>query len=87
MSPQPPDPAPGTGPLGDDPRSWPLAYRWLLFALRTSIVLLCAWIAVRLPLPIVQDWLPLRNVVVAGVSILLIGKGLYDTLFYDRFWP
>ena len=45
------------------------------------------WVAYRIPLPILEEWLPFRDVLVATVSVLALGKLLFDTLFYDRFWP
>ena len=73
--------------LSDDPQMWPPHYRWLLFALRATIIVLCAWIAGQLPLPILDQWLPVKNVVITGVAVILTGKSLYDTLFFDRYWP
>ena len=64
-----------------------LAERWALFALRAAEIGLCAWIAVLLPLPILDEWLPVKNVVIAVFTIVLIGKSLFDTLFFDRYWP
>ena len=64
-------------------RYWPAAL--LRLAVRLSVITLAAVVATRLPLPVLEDWLPVKNVVVAVMAILLIGKALYDTFFYDRF--
>ena len=64
-------------------RYWPAAL--LRLFVRLSAITLAAAIATRLPLPILDEWLPAKNVVVAVLAVLLIGKCLYDTFFYDRF--
>lgn len=61
--------------------------RWLHFVLECVIIGLIAWIAIEMPLPVMDDWLPVKNVLVAGIAVALGGKALYDTLFYDHFWP
>jgi hypothetical protein len=70
---------------GKTPLTW--GARWLLFFLRVAEIGLSAWIAVLLPLPILDEWLPVKNVVIAVLTIVLIGKSLFDTLFFDRYWP
>jgi hypothetical protein len=59
--------------------------RWLLTLSRIVIIFLVASILTRLPLPIVEDWLPIKDVVIAVVSVILAGKCLFDTFFYDHF--
>ena len=61
--------------------------RWVDLLLRLATIAVGAMIVSRLPLPLLDDWLPIKNVVIAVVSVGLTGKALYDTLFYDRFWP
>ena len=61
--------------------------RWVDLALRLATIAVGAWAVSRLPLPLLDDWLPIKNVVIAVVSVGLTGKALYDTLFYDHFWP
>jgi hypothetical protein len=63
------------------------ALRWLELSLELAIVALSAMIAVQLPLPILDDWLTAKNLVIAFAAIGFGGKCLYDTLFYDRYWP
>ena len=81
-----PEPAASEEPAADRraERRWE---RWLVLLLRLLIIALCAFIAGRLPLPIVDDWLPVRDVVVVVSAIVVSGKVLYDTFFYDHFWP
>jgi len=85
----PPRPAKATDrpAITDDPRTWPWSYRWVLFLLQAGIIALCAWIAIQVPTPLVEDWLPVKNVLVGCVAIILTGKSLFDTLFFDRFRP
>lgn len=61
--------------------------RWGLLCVRLLILAGVAWVLLQLPLPILYEWLPLKNVVVAVGSVLIGGKMLYDTLFYDHFQP
>ena len=61
--------------------------RALDLCLRLALIFLGAWIALHLPFPLLDDWLPVKNVVVAITAIVLSGKSLYDTLFFDRYWP
>ena len=57
------------------------------FCYRISLIIGYAWVGVRLELPIIADYLPLKNVLVCLAAVLLIGKTIYDTLFYDHFRP
>lgn len=65
----------------------PLLHRLVLLLLQLTAIALAAWISSRIPLPVLDSWLPVKNIVVAGTAIVLAGKCLYDTLFFDRFWP
>ena len=38
-------------------------------------------------LPIIGDYLPLKNVIVCLAAVILIGKTVLDTLFYDHYRP
>jgi hypothetical protein len=72
---------------GTSPRKEPFWERLLLLCLRLTILWLCAWIAAQIPLPVIEEWLPIKNVLIAVVSVGWAGKILIDTFFYDRFWP
>ena len=55
--------------------------------MRLALLGLGAWAAGHVPLPLLDDWLPVRNLVTAAATVMATGKLLYDTLFYDRFQP
>jgi len=59
--------------------------RHLLY--RISILILIAWFLVLLPSPTEAIPLRLKNGLVGICAVLGLGKILYDTLFYDRYWP
>lgn len=61
--------------------------RWLLALSRIAIIGLSAAILSRLHLPILDDWMPMKQVVIAVTSVILSGKCLFDTLFFDRYQP
>ncbi len=65
----------------------PFADRLALLLRRLCILAGCTVIGYQAPLPMLDEWLPVRNILVACVSIAAAGKLLVDTLFYDRFWP
>lgn len=46
-----------------------------------------ALLLLAVPMPFLNEWLPVRDVLVVALAVLLAGKCLFDTLFYDRFWP
>lgn len=76
-------PPPEPDPWGLDPE----LERWLLALSRIAIIGLSAAILAKLRLPLLDDWMPLKQVVIAVTSILLSGKCLFDTLFFDRRQP
>lgn len=63
------------------------AERWSLLLVRVAAILAGAVFCSRLPLPVLEEWLPLKNVAVAVAAVVLTGRALYDTFFYDRFLP
>ena len=67
------------------PQKWWL--RWVLLGVRVAQILLVAYILRWLSIPLLEEWMPLKNFVVAVGSIILIGKTLFDTLFYDHYIP
>ncbi len=54
---------------------------------RVSILILIAWLLALLPSPTESIPLRLKNGLVGITAVLGLGKILYDTLFYDRYWP
>lgn len=52
--------------------------------LRPAATGLVAWLAFQVPFPLLDDWLPLKNVLGVVVAITLAGKTLFDTLFFPR---
>jgi hypothetical protein len=65
----------------------PLWLRLALLCCRLTSIALIAWIGMNVHLPVLDDWLPLKNVLVAVCAIILAGKCLFDTFFYDHFRP
>jgi hypothetical protein len=63
------------------------AERWILLVLRLTQIGLLTWIALTLPVPALEQGLPLKAPLVVLAAILLTGKAFYDTLFYSRFRP
>lgn len=61
--------------------------RWLFAIGRICLIALGAAVFARLPLPLLDESLPMKNVVVVIVAVGLIGKTVFDTLFYDHYWP
>jgi hypothetical protein len=61
--------------------------RWLFAIARICLIALGAAALARVPFPLLDDWLPIKNVVIAIAAVGLIGKTLFDTLFYDHYWP
>ena len=54
---------------------------------KVSILILVAWLLALLPSPTESIPLRLKNGLVGITAVLGLGKILYDTLFYDRYWP
>ena len=63
------------------------ADRLTVLALRLCVIAVLCLLAWRVPAPIFDDWLPLKNVIVGVGTVLGIGKALFDTFFYDHYWP
>jgi hypothetical protein len=61
--------------------------RWLLALSELAIIGLSALLLSKLTLPFVEDWAPVKQVVIAVTSVILSGKCLFDTLFFDRRQP
>lgn len=61
--------------------------RLFLLAQRWVLIIAGAQIAQALPLPLLEDWLPVKHLAIAVATVILMGKALFDTLFYDRFVP
>ena len=82
--PMPDEPVGSTAPEEETPQRGALLERLLL---RLIAIAIGSQLLLRLPLPIFDDWLPLRDVLVVIGAVILAGRALYDTLFFDRFWP
>jgi hypothetical protein len=54
---------------------------------RIFLIVGYAWVGVEIDLPVVGDYLPLKNVIVCLAAVLFIGKTVLDTLFYDHYQP
>lgn len=76
-----------TPPERPDPLPVTWAERLLILALRLSAIAVVAWGLMQIPLPLLDAWLPLRNVFVVLGALIAGGKALFDTFFYERFWP
>jgi hypothetical protein len=57
------------------------------FCHRVFLIAGYAWVGVEIDLPVIGDYLPLKNVLVCLVAVLFIGMTIYDTLFYDHYQP
>ena len=55
-------------------------------ALRLSVTAGCAALLIALPDPAPDETLRLKNAIVVLVAIVVAGKQLFDTLFYDRYY-
>jgi hypothetical protein len=77
-----PAPLPATETVPDD-----RLVRWVTFGLRLVQIALVTWIVVLIPLPILENWLPVKNVGAVLLAVCAAGKALFDTLFYSRYWP
>jgi hypothetical protein len=63
----------------------PLGERCVLLLIRLTQIMVVAWLAMELPLPFIIRGLNLKGPVVALAAVILIGKTVYDTLFYDHY--
>jgi len=61
--------------------------RWRRLLVRLAVIGLIANLILLLPLPLLDDWLPTRNVAAAVFTVVAAGKALFDTLFFDRYRP
>ena len=69
------------------PPPWTFASALEKLLRRVAIIAVAAAILLRLPLPIFDDYLALRDVIIVATAVILTGKSVFDTLFYDRYWP
>jgi hypothetical protein len=58
-----------------------------VLAHRLFLIVGYAWVGVQIELPLLTAYLPLKNVLVCLVAVLLVGKTLFDTLFFDHYRP
>jgi hypothetical protein len=42
------------------------------------------WMAVAIPLPVISEYLTVKNALIAFVAIIWVGRAIVDTFFYDR---
>ena len=61
------------------------AQRLGLLALRLLATAGCAALLIALPDPTPEDTLRFKNAIVVLISIVVAGKQLFDTLFFDRY--
>lgn len=56
---------------------------------RSAIGIAIGLVVMLLPLPVHVDplWRMLQAPIGALLIVCFVGKALYDTLFYDRYWP
>ncbi len=69
------------------PPAWTLASALEKLLRRAAIIAVAAAFLLRLPLPVFEEYLALRDVIIVAAAVILIGKSVFDTFFYDRFWP
>ena len=63
----------------------PMPERWILLLLRLSQAILVAWVGSEISIPALERGLPVKGSIVSLVCVILIGKAVYDTLFYPRY--
>jgi hypothetical protein len=68
-------------------RSYHRAARLIWLVCRPALVGGGVWLVLQLPLPLLDDWLPIKNVAAAALAVGSAGACLYNTLFYDHFRP
>jgi hypothetical protein len=54
---------------------------------RIVLIVGYAWVGIMIRLPVITDYLPLKNVLICLAAVILIGKAVLDTLFYDHYRP
>jgi hypothetical protein len=69
------------------PPAWTLASALEKLLRQVALIAVAAAVLMRLPLPIFDDYLALRDVIIVATAVILIGKSVFDTFFYDRYWP
>src|SRR5687768_7095150 len=42
------------------------------------------WMAIAVPLPVISEYLTVKNALVAFVTIVWVGRAIVDSFFYDR---
>ncbi len=62
-----------------------LRQRLGVFCVRLAVIMIGAGVLMAVPEPQTDDVLRYKNAVVVLVSVILAGKLLFDTLFYDRY--
>ena len=65
----------------------PMPERWILLLLRLSQAILVAWVGSEISIPALERELPVKGSIVSLVCVILVGKAVYDTLFYPRYRP
>ena len=58
---------------------------WVRLGIAWTLIAAGAWLLLRVPIPYLAELPAVRNLLVVAGAIMLAGKALYDTLFYDRF--
>ncbi len=76
-----------TFPFRPGPDPWMGALRVLWAIARPIGVGAAVWLVFQLPMPILDDWLPVKHVAGAVLAVTSAGATLYNTLFYSRFRP
>ena len=57
------------------------------FLYKLSVLITISWALVLIPSPVSTLSFEMKNGAVLIVSVLYVGKLLYDTLFYDHYLP
>ena len=64
-----------------------MADRWVLLFLRLSQAIAIFWLGSEIPIPFLDRGLPLKSSLLTLSCVILVGKAVYDTLFYPRYRP
>ena len=67
------------------PRSQGVGVRLLWFAIRTAQIGVVAWLLLRWESPIVGNLFYLKDSLVVLFAVVMLGKLVFDMLFFDRF--